>query len=207
MKLWELQEELDAVLPFSKPKIQFEQYPTDSYLASQMMHTAHNTFDDIESQSILDLGCGCGMLTISSVFFNPGFNTAVDICPDAIEGMKKNLTLFEMDCEIINADVEVFEGAFRTKRPFDTVLMNPPFGTKTNVGVDMVFLKSALNLGEVVYSMHKSSTREYIEKKCSDWRVKSSVLAKMKFKIPAMYKFHKQQVAYVDVDLWRISHD
>lgn len=43
---------------------------------------------------------------------------------------------------------------------FDTVIMNPPFGTKSNAGIDMKFLKRALKLSNnVVYSLHKTSTR------------------------------------------------
>ena len=43
---------------------------------------------------------------------------------------------------------------------FDTVIMNPPFGTKHNVGIDMKFLQVGLDLSQdVVYSLHKTSTR------------------------------------------------
>lgn len=46
------------------------------------------------------------------------------------------------------------------KKTFDTVLMNPPFGTKKNAGIDMKFLKVAVSLANnVVYSLHKTSTR------------------------------------------------
>lgn len=46
----------------------------------------------------------------------------------------------------------------------DTVIMNPPFGTKRK-GVDMVFLKAAFAMSRgSVYSLHKSSTRAHIQK-------------------------------------------
>lgn len=46
------------------------------------------------------------------------------------------------------------------KNCVDTVIMNPPFGTR-NKGIDTVFLKAALNLAShAVYSLHKSSTRD-----------------------------------------------
>ncbi|CAM9502521.1 unnamed protein product, partial [Choristocarpus tenellus] len=42
----------------------------------------------------------------------------------------------------------------------DTVIMNPPFGTR-NSGIDMIFLEQALQVASTaVYSMHKSSTRQ-----------------------------------------------
>ena len=47
---------------------------------------------------------------------------------------------------------------------FDTVVMNPPFGTR-NKGIDVLFLQHALKSvvdGGAVYSLHKSTTREHI---------------------------------------------
>lgn len=46
----------------------------------------------------------------------------------------------------------------------DTVIMNPPFGTKIK-GADMQFLRVACSLGPAqIYSLHKSSTRSHIHK-------------------------------------------
>lgn len=43
---------------------------------------------------------------------------------------------------------------------FDTVIMNPPFGTKKNAGIDMKFLEVGIKLAKTaVYSLHKTSTR------------------------------------------------
>ncbi len=43
---------------------------------------------------------------------------------------------------------------------FDTVIMNPPFGTKHNAGMDMKFLETGIALATgTVYSLHKTSTR------------------------------------------------
>lgn len=92
---------------------------------------------------------------------------------------------------------------------FDTVLMNPPFGTKPgNKGIDMVFLETGLKLvkiGGAVYSMHKSSTREHIQKKAIAWGCSMDVLAQMKFDIGKMYKFHKKKSVDIEVDLIRLE--
>ena len=57
---------------------------------------------------------------------------------------------------------------------FDTALMNPPFGTRQK-GVDMAFLRAGLDAvrggGGAVYSMHKTSTRDFIAKTCKRWWV------------------------------------
>ena len=79
---------------------------------------------------------------------------------------------FEIDnIDIINADISNIGDEWKDK--FDTVIMNPPFGTKHNKGLDMVFLQTAIMMARrAVYSLHKTSTREHILKKSEDWGVR-----------------------------------
>jgi len=52
----------------------------------------------------------------------------------------------------------------------DTVVMNPPFGTKHNKGLDMKFLQTGLEMASrAVYSLHKSSTRDHVLSKAKEW--------------------------------------
>ena len=90
---------------------------------------------------------------------------------------------------------------------FDTVLMNPPFGTRRQ-GIDVAFLRSALSLctqNGVVYSLHKSSTRAHLAHLAETWGVGCALVAELKFDIPATYAFHKADSLDVDVDLLRFS--
>ena len=49
-------------------------------------------------------------------------------------------------------------------RRADVVVMNPPFGTRRK-GADLAFLRAAFRLATgSVYSLHKSSTRAYLQK-------------------------------------------
>lgn len=92
----------------------------------------------------------------------------------------------------------------------DTVLTNPPFGTKGNPGMDLRFLKTATRLASrAVYSFHKTSTRAFLQKHVETvWGLSFRVVAQMKFDIPQTYKFHKQSTVDVEVDLIRIDlHD
>jgi predicted RNA methylase len=43
--------------------------------------------------------------------------------------------------------------------------MNPPFGTR-NVGIDTVFVSKGMDYSNVVYSLHKTSTREVNISRC-----------------------------------------
>ena len=64
MKRKELECYLEEVKQFSHPKIELEQYPTDPHLAASVLYTAHTSFGDLSGKSVLDLGAGCGVLSI-----------------------------------------------------------------------------------------------------------------------------------------------
>ena len=88
----------------------------------------------------------------------------------------------------------------------DTVLTNPPFGTKHNAGMDIQFLRAATYLARrTVYSFHKTSTREFLTKTVTGWGMEIDVVAQMKFDLPKTYKFHKQATVDVEVDLIRVQ--
>jgi predicted RNA methylase len=91
-----------------------------------------------------------------------------------VEVALQNVQEYEVDVDIIIADIQSLN--LRQSKPFDTIIMNPPFGTKAK-GIDMVFLQQALKVlvsdmynfvslilleysSVSVYSLHKSSTRE-----------------------------------------------
>ena len=88
----------------------------------------------------------------------------------------------------------------------DVVIMNPPFGTKKNAGIDMKFLRAgAVMARKAVYSLHKTSTRDYIEKTTTKWGLKHKVVAKLKYDLPATYRCHKQKSVDIQVDLVRLD--
>lgn len=94
------------------------------------------------------------------------------------------------------------------------VVLNPPFGTKNNAGVDFGFLKRAIHLarpGGHIYSLHKSSTRQFFEKKLSSsvtefsFQVRGEVLAEVRYDLPKVYKFHKHKSVDIEVDFWHFE--
>ena len=107
-----------------------------------------------------------------------------------------------LDQNIDNQD----DGIPLPSKMVDTVITNPPFGTKNNEGIDVQFLKTAIRLSKrSVYSFHKTSTRPFLVKLLRDkWGLNVEVVAEMKFDIPNMYKFHKQKCVDVEVDLIRV---
>jgi len=205
MKLKELESHLQEVEEFEEPKILLEQYPTRPHIAACMIHTMASSFDDVEDRSILDLGCGCGMLSIGCVMLGAGNVVGVDIDPDALDTFQQNLCDFDIDnVDMVNASVDEVETMFRNK--FDVVVMNPPFGTKHNKGLDMKFLETALKLANrAVYSLHKTSTRDHVLKKAQSWGAKPQVVAELRYDLPATYKHHTRASVDVQVDFIRFA--
>jgi len=207
MKLKELESHLQEVEEFENPKILLEQYPTRPHIAACMLHTMAYTFDDIENKTIADLGCGCGVLSVGSVMLGAGFVTGFDVDSDALDLFAQNIADFEMDnLDLINMDVKNIGEGWENK--FDTVIMNPPFGTKHNKGLDMLFLQTGISLASrAVYSLHKTSTREHVLKKAKDWKVSAQVLAELRYDLPHTYKHHKKSSVDIQVDFIRFSID
>ncbi|KAM9486182.1 rRNA N(6)-adenosine-methyltransferase METTL5 isoform 1-T2 [Clarias gariepinus] len=205
MKLKELESCLQQVDGFNKPKILLEQYPTGPHIAACMLYTMHNTFGDIKNKVVADLGCGCGVLSIGAAVLDAGLCVGFDIDSDALDIFKGNVEEFELpNIDMVQCDVCSVESLYTNK--FDTVIMNPPFGTKHNQGIDMQFLKTALSMSRgAVYSLHKTSTRHHIQKKASDWNVKMEVIAELRYDLQASYKFHKKKSVDIQVDFIRFT--
>ncbi|KAM8933928.1 rRNA N(6)-adenosine-methyltransferase METTL5 [Pelodytes ibericus] len=206
MKLKELEGYLQKVDVFENPKVRLEQYPTRPHIAACMLFTIHNTFDDIEDKVVADLGCGCGVLSIGAAMLGAGLCLGFDIDKDALEIFKTNTEEFELtNIDFIQCDVCSLPSTSLVKS-VDTVIMNPPFGTKNNKGMDMTFLKTALQMARTsVYSLHKTSTRKHVQKKAADWNVKMEVVAELRYDLPASYKFHKKKSVDIEVDFIRFS--
>lgn len=162
---------------FDKPKLELEQYSTPPHIAALVLNTIHSTYGDIEGKFVCDLGCGTGRLSVGSLMCDAAMVFGFDIDRSALELALQNVnnTFGDDDvtvskvygcCErfnFIQADIvsDDSDAPWESmSKKFDTIIMNPPFGTKQKQGLDISFLKRAINLAEnVVYSLHKTSTR------------------------------------------------
>ncbi|XP_037786861.1 rRNA N6-adenosine-methyltransferase METTL5-like [Penaeus monodon] len=209
MKLKELESWLQDITGFENPKVKLEQYETPAHIAARMVHTMESSFGDLQGKVVADLGCGCGMLAIGTVMMGASVAFGFDIDSDALQICQENLEELEVpSIELIQTDVKLLGGdQSKFHKFFDTVVLNPPFGTKHNHGSDMEFLKVALDISKTaVYSLHKTATRSHITKKAADWGVKMQVLAQLRYDLPSTYKFHKKKSIDIEVDFIRFSH-
>lgn len=111
-----------------------------------------------------------------------------------------------VDCVNCNVVTDLSNESSKWHKVFDTVLMNPPFGTKHNAGMDMKFLKSAFNLAKTaVYSLHKTSTRDFIQRRANELGANAEVVATLRYNLDSSYKFHKKATVDIEVDCWRFD--
>ena len=136
MRLKELEGYLQQVDVFEKPKVDLEQYPTTPHIASHMLYTIDTTFGDIEGKLVGDLGCGCGVLSIGSCMLGSAMTIGFDVDCDALEIASRNCAEFELQTyELLQCDVQQIAPWDTWSKAFDTIIMNPPFGTKNNRGI------------------------------------------------------------------------
>ncbi|KAA0061544.1 methyltransferase-like protein 5 [Cucumis melo var. makuwa] len=167
MKLKQLESLLGEIQQFSNPKIQLEQYPTGPHIASRMLYTAENSFGDVSGKVVADLGCGCGTLGAAAAILGAEHVTGIDIDPDSLEIASSNAEYLEFEMDLVQCDVKNLGWRGRV---VDTIVMNPPFGTRRK-GADMEFLSTALKYAsKAVYSLHKTSTRDvssHVQTQCN----------------------------------------
>jgi putative methylase len=199
MKKKQLSILLSQLAPSPKPKLKWEGYTLDSEAAAEMVYVASWENDDVLGKTIVDLGCGSGILGIAAALIGAEWVVGVDIDKEAVKIAKMNAEKLNVIVDLAIGDIECVRG------PFKTALMNPPFGTRKK-GADVQFLKKALEISDVAYSLHKQSdkVRDYLKRKVPKIGGKIDQIRGMKIVINRTYSFHKKRKYPVNVDLYRI---
>jgi putative methylase len=146
----DLERLLSKVKPHPTPTPSLEQYTISAKAAATMLYIAAYADEDIAGKNVLDMGCGTGRLALGAAFLGAKCVTGVDIDKKAVKTARENASEAGLNRKLqwVAADIDVIHGRF------DTVLQNPPFGVQKR-GADRKFMKKALELGTVAYSLHK----------------------------------------------------
>lgn len=182
-----------------------EQYPTPPHIAAHLLWEISEHCGSIRDETVLDLGCGNGILGLGCLLLGAKFVVAVDIDYSMIEVAKNNAKSLgfteEEHIHFINQDVQELDIGTLSVGGIDTAVMNPPFGTRDQTGIDAIFVRKALKSARTVYSMHKSSTQKFWKKKAAELGAEVKVLTQMKFNVDQRFRFHKCKSVDIEVDL------
>ncbi len=156
IKKKDLEIKLENVDPHPDPDPGLEQYKTPSDLAADILFTAFIN-GHIKDKSVVDLGCGTGILSLGAALLGAkqvkGFDIdegSIEVARDLAEkwGLSKRVSFEKKDIKSLQTRC-------------DTVIMNPPFGSQ-NKGADLPFLKKAFEISDQVYTIHNFKTLDYL---------------------------------------------
>lgn len=192
----QLEIQLAKLKTLDSPNLKLEQYPVSPETAAELLYMAGFEHNDLNGP-VIDLGTGTGRLAIGAMLMGARNVVGTDI--DAVA-----LTIAKDNAETVNVEVEWVESSIdKVQGVYDTVLMNPPYGTRI-VHEDVKFLDKAFELANVVYTIHKSSTRDYLIRHAEKSRRKIDSVRRMNMNIPHLFEYHTRKWKSVEVDLYRI---
>ncbi len=86
------------------------------------------------------------------------------------------------------------------------MIMNPPFGTKKE-HTDRAFLEKAFSIAKVIYSIHKSSTKKFVEAISKDNGFRVTHEWNLKLPIKRSYRFHTKPRVNIEACCFRIEKE
>ncbi|MEM4717569.1 MAG: methyltransferase [Desulfurococcaceae archaeon] len=190
-----------ALKPLSKPrslglyKRELEQYPTPTSTASHMAWIIRMK-NKLVNKTILDMGCGSGVLSIASLLAGSSRVICLDIDEDILLSAGNLVSSYygELSHRVILVNGDALNTFFSN---VDTVVMNPPFGViERNRGLDVQFLEKALLNARYVFSLHKFSNGlvEIIKDIANSRRLEIIWFEILELEIPMLYPRHRRKV-------------
>ena len=186
---------LSDVPEFENPKPELEQYTTPVDITIDIIKKVNSK--GLLSGKVADLGCGTGRLAIGAAILGAnvtGFEIDQSALDIAINYANKN-----------NLDINWICGAVENiTEEFDTVIMNPPFGSQ-RPGADRIFLEKALEISSHIWTIHIAETRNFIEKLVDKRGGKIEIGYEFDFPITRSMPFHNKDVDNKKAILYHIA--
>ncbi len=189
---------LSRVCVFNEPEAVREQYPTDSETAADFLWNAFLQ-GDIKGRTVADLGAGTGILGIGALLLGAERVVFVEESLPAASVLKRN-TEGMKNAEILVGSAQDFEVEC------DTVIQNPPFGTRDR-GADILLLKAAFSAAPVVYSMHKTATRVYVAGFAASAGYRCTHAWDYRMPLKATLAHHRRRIHRIKVSVFRFVRD
>lgn len=186
---------------YRRPRLELEQYVTDANLVAVAVWDAYMRKYLVDAK-VLDLGCGSGRFSVAASIMGARYVICIDVDPNATlvaKSVVENLNLQNVDVVVMDVRKMGLRGRY------NVVFQNPPFGIWSERGLDMEFLRTATTYSGIVYTIHKLSTLNYVERRVRDFGCSINIIDKAALTIPPMYRHHRKRKHKVKVFLARIE--
>ncbi|MBI2652719.1 50S ribosomal protein L11 methyltransferase [Candidatus Woesearchaeota archaeon] len=194
---------LSGLEGFYKPKVRQEQYLMDSEIGASVIWNAF-LLGDIEKMTIADLGCGTGILGIGALLIGAKNVLFIDSDEKSLKIAENNISKVKSEGYVLGSTEFICQDIGKLEIKADVVLQNPPFGTKVRHN-DIFFLKSAMKIASIVYSFHKSETKEFLQRFSAKNDSKITHIWDFRFPLKATFSFHRRQIHRVNVSCLRFE--
>ena len=180
---------------FDKPKPELEQYSTPPDIALDIIKKVNSAGN--LSGTVADLGSGTGRLAIAAAILGAKV-TGFEIDEEAITIAKEYSEQKGLKIKWINQPIEGIE------YEFDTVIMNPPFGSQ-RPGADKIFLEKAMEIATHIWTIHLSETRKFIEKTVDNKNYQILELYEFEYPLKNTMPFHSKNISTENAILYHIA--
>ena len=174
---------------------ELEQYATPPDIALEIIKKV--SAEGNLSGKIADLGCGTGRLSIAAALLGANI-TGFEIDEEALSIAKEYSEKNKLEITWTNQAIEGIDEAF------DTVIMNPPFGSQ-RAGADKIFLEKAMNIAKHIWTIHLSETRKFIEKIVDNNDCKIVELYEFDYPLKNTMPFHSKDTKVENAILYHIA--
>jgi len=200
----QLAQQLGVVVGFDDPRANLEQYRTPPAVASHLIHLA-DLNDDLAGRTVLDLGCGTGMLALGAALRGAGRVIGVDLDPAPLGTARENRRRVGTKTAVSWLRADATRIPLCPSTPV-TVVMNPPFGAQSgNEHADRDFLRTAADIADVSYSIHNAGSADFLDAFAADNGGTVTAAYRSSFALPRQFDFHDDDRREIDVELYRIE--
>ncbi|MFA5333402.1 MAG: METTL5 family protein [Candidatus Nanoarchaeia archaeon] len=188
----ELEIKLSFIKDFLDKKPSLEQYTTPSSIAADLLWTAYMN-DDLTTKTIIDAGCGNGILGIGALMLGAKKVIFIDIDPSAIKATNETLRELKLNnFEVVNSNIFDYNGKA------DVLITNPPFGVQTKDS-DKEFLMKCSKLSNTIYLIYKGDGLKILQKLFPEKNVE--VIKQDELLLKNQFRFHTKNKAKTKIIL------
>ncbi|KAA9397123.1 methyltransferase domain-containing protein [Haloarcula sp. CBA1130] len=200
-----LAQQLAVVAGFDNPRASLEQYRTPPDLAAHLVHTA-DLQNDIQGRTVVDLGCGTGMLALGAALRSPARVVGLDIDPAPLSTARENERKVGSTTPVSWVRADATTAPLCPSADETTVVMNPPFGAQSdNEHADRRFLETAAAIAGVSYSIHNEGSQAFVESFAADNGGEVTHAFETEFDLPRQFEFHESDRQAITAEVYRID--